>query len=239
MTALISPIARVPVSESLYRQLQERITSGAWKAGQRLPSERALSEESGVNRNGVREAIKRLQQAGLVAVQQGGNHEVLDLRREAGLELLPSLVVDARGRFQPAVVAGLMSMRSVIAPEIAAEAALHGGAALADELEALLARMELDRKRPRLLQEHALTFWQALVDQCDNIAYQLAFNTFRKTYLKAWDRLTVTMAAEFGDLLNLRAIASAVRSAQADAARAAARRHVELGRAGLTAALRT
>ncbi|UUY06381.1 winged helix-turn-helix domain-containing protein [Svornostia abyssi] len=39
--------------------------------GDPLPSERVLAEQFGINRHAVREAIKRLQQAGLVVVSQG------------------------------------------------------------------------------------------------------------------------------------------------------------------------
>ena len=42
-----------------------RILEGKLEAGSALPSERFLAEEFGVNRHAVREALKRLEQAGL------------------------------------------------------------------------------------------------------------------------------------------------------------------------------
>src|SRR5579885_2113472 len=132
------PVRRQSLSESVYLQLQDKIVRGELAPGSALPAERLLSETLQVNRGAVREAIKRLQQAGLVAVRQGGNHVVQDYEAEGGLELLPSLLLDKRGRINGAVVRSIMAMRSALAPDIAAAAAGKGGAALAGQLDALL-----------------------------------------------------------------------------------------------------
>ncbi|NBD19828.1 GntR family transcriptional regulator [Aquabacterium fontiphilum] len=229
MTAVLHTIERLPLSEALYRQLKDRIVAGDFRPGDRLPSERVLSEETGVNRGAVREAIKRLQQAGLVAVRQGGNHEVLDYLQEAGPELLPWLLMDRHGVFSPKVVRDLMAMRSVLAPEIARAAALHGGDALHASLLATWQTMVLRQDDVRALQRHALQYWQALVTGSQNVAFQLSFNAMRKSYLKAWDAMTTVMADEFRDLDNLRAITDAVLRRDPLAATEAARRHVRIG----------
>lgn len=100
-------IARTTVSDAVYRRLRDQILSSGAEAGAPLPSERTLSETFGVNRHAVREAIKRLQQAGLVTVVHGGATRVTDWRREGGPELLV------------AVASGLdASERSKLADEI-------------------------------------------------------------------------------------------------------------------------
>src|ERR1044071_635242 len=134
-------VPRLPLSESVYRQLRDKIVRRELAPGDPLPSERDLSELLGVNRGAVREGIKRLQQAGLVAVRHGGNHVVLDFHAEGGLELLPSLLVDAAGNVNPSVAKSVMAMRSSIAPDIAASAAEKGGAKTADQLDAIVSRM--------------------------------------------------------------------------------------------------
>jgi GntR family transcriptional repressor for pyruvate dehydrogenase complex len=187
-----------------------------------------------VNRGAVREAIKRLQQAGLVAVRQGGNHVVRDYLSEGGLELLPNLLVDKQGRLNGAVVRSILAMRSSLAPDIAAAAAKKGGKALADELDALLAQMRLDSGDSRALQTHALTYWKKLVERGGN----LAFNSMSKTYTAAWDVLTPVLEKEFRDFENLAAIAAAVRKGNGAAAGEAGLRHVEIGRSALERALK-
>lgn len=226
------------LSESVYRQLSDKILRLELVAGDALPAERELSEAFGVNRGAVREAIKRLQQAGLVAVRQGGKSVVLDYLNEGGMELLPSLLVDKQGRLNGTVVRSIMAMRSSLAPDIAAAAAKKGGAKLADELDALLVQMKADAKNPKALQDHALIFWKKLVERGGNIAFRLAFNSMTKTYTQVWDALTPVLENEFRDHANLGAIVAAVRKGDAEKARAAGLRHVEIGRTALEAAIK-
>jgi GntR family transcriptional repressor for pyruvate dehydrogenase complex len=235
MDKLLEPILWQPLSDALYVRLKGKIIDGELKPGDRLPSECVLSEESGVNRGAVREAIKRLQQAGLVAVKQGGKHEVLDYRQQGSLALLPSLLINSKGMVDAKVVRDIMGMRSALAPEIAAEAARLGGPALADKLDPVLCVVEDRLHDLAALQVAAMHFWQILVIASDNVGYQLAFNSMRTTYQKAWGKLTYVMAREFQDLDNLRTIAAAVGRGDPDAARAAARAHVELGRQAVDA----
>ncbi len=230
---MFQAIAREPVSEGVYRQLKQRIVTRELSPGTELPAERLLAEKLGVNRGAVREAIKRLQQAGLIAVRQGGNHLVLDYETEGGLELLPSLLTDAKGKINPAVARSIMGMRSAFAPDIAAAAAERGGAELAEALDAVLQQMRASAKNLEALQEHALEFWQLMVERCGNIAFRLAFNSMRKTYRKIRGLLTQVMEAEFRDFDNLQRLANAVRAGDGETARACGRKHVEIGRVAL------
>ena len=233
----LEPVSRQSLSESVYLQLQDKIVRGELAPESALPSERALSEALAVNRGAVREAIKRLQQAGLVAVRHGGNHTIRNFEEEAGLELLPSLLVDGRGRLDIGVLRSIMAMRSALAPEVAASAAEKGGEALAAKLEALLDRMRQAERDLVQLQALVFDFWKTLVAGSGNIAFRLAFNSMTKTYVQAWDAMRSTLEPELRDIGNLRAIAAAVRARDAQAARTAARRHIEIGRAAMDKAL--
>ena len=233
----LEPVARQSLSESVFLQLQDKIVRGELAPESALPSERALSEALAVNRGAVREAIKRLQQAVLVAVRHGGNHTIRNFEEEAGLELLPSLLVDGRGRLDIGVLRSIMAMRSALAPEVAASAAEKGGEALAAKLEALLDRMRQAERDLVQLQSLVFDFWKTLVAGSGNIAFRLAFNSMTKTYVQAWDAIRTTLEPELRDIGNLRAIAAAVRARDAQAARTAARRHIEIGRAAMDKAL--
>jgi DNA-binding FadR family transcriptional regulator len=233
----LEPVSRQSLSESVFLQLQDKIVRGELAPESALPSERALSEALAVNRGAVREAIKRLQQAGLVAVRHGGNHTIRNYEDEAGLELLPSLLVDGRGRLDIEVLRAIMAMRSALAPEIAASAAEKGGQALAAKLDGLLAKMRQSERDLAQLQSLVFEFWKELVAGSGNIAFRLAFNSMTKTYVQAWDAIRTTLEPELRDAKNLRAIAAAIRARDAQAARAAARRHIEIGRAAMDKAL--
>lgn len=59
--------------EEVAAQIREELAKGHLKVGNRLPSERALSEQFGVARNTVREALRSLENAGLVRLQKGAS----------------------------------------------------------------------------------------------------------------------------------------------------------------------
>ena len=237
--ATFTAVRKQSLSESVFRQLHDKIVRQELKAGSELPAERELAETLGVNRGALREAIKRLQQAGLVAVRHGGNHVVLDYLEEGGMELLPSLLVSPQGRLNNSVIRSIMAMRSSLAPDIAAAAARKPNLPLAHELDALLAQMRAPGTNLKTLQGHALAFWKLLVRNGGNIAFRLAFNSMTKTYTQVWSALTPILEKEFRDFENLTVIVAAVRAGAPEQARIAGRAHVEIGRQALEKALDT
>jgi GntR family transcriptional regulator, transcriptional repressor for pyruvate dehydrogenase complex len=62
---------RESTSGELARKMIDYLLSGMLRAGQRIPSERQLSEALGVGRGAIREAIKSLSLLGLVEQRQG------------------------------------------------------------------------------------------------------------------------------------------------------------------------
>ena len=89
----VNPIPRgSTVSDAVFARFVEEILSGRWPAGEPVPSERELALAWQVNRHAVREALKRVQQAGLVRISHGGKTRVLDWRTHAGLDVLSGLV---------------------------------------------------------------------------------------------------------------------------------------------------
>ena len=59
------------LSDQVADVLAERVLTGAWPAGHRLPSEPELVETFGVSRSVVRDAVRSLAARGLVEVRQG------------------------------------------------------------------------------------------------------------------------------------------------------------------------
>ncbi|MEU3573265.1 GntR family transcriptional regulator, partial [Kitasatospora sp. NPDC036755] len=60
-----------PLAEQAAALLEERIRSGGWPVGGKLPGEVALAAELGVGRSTVREALRTLAAAGMVQSRQG------------------------------------------------------------------------------------------------------------------------------------------------------------------------
>jgi len=68
---IFKPIKPQKISEEVLSQLKKSILRGVFKAGDKLPSERQLTEQFHVSRGVVREAIKALEVTGFVNIRQG------------------------------------------------------------------------------------------------------------------------------------------------------------------------
>jgi GntR family transcriptional repressor for pyruvate dehydrogenase complex len=60
-----------PLPQVVARQLQQLILKGEWKAGEKIPSQRMLSEEYAVSRASLREALLTLETLGLIRTEPG------------------------------------------------------------------------------------------------------------------------------------------------------------------------
>lgn len=176
---MFKPVEKKSLSDAVFEQLRDEIVSGRMEPGSTLPAERALCEMLNVNRGAVREALKRLEQAKLVSIQHGGATRVLDFRETAGLDLIASLVTDAKGKIDGEVVQGFMELRSAVGTDIARRCAARSperGETLrqiADDMAGANGNLE------RLL-ELNMRFWNELVDGSDNVAYRLVYNSVRQ-----------------------------------------------------------
>ncbi|MEB3068684.1 FadR/GntR family transcriptional regulator [[Mycobacterium] vasticus] len=213
----LAPIARTAISDTIFVRLVEEILTGRLAAGEPLPSERELSLTLQVNRHAVREALKRLQQAGLVRISHGGKTRVLDWRTSAGLDALTGLavagVIPARQ-----IIGDVAVMRRSIAADAARLCARRASpeqrAAITAAAAAYPVSGELD-----LVIDADLTFWIAVIDGSANIAYRLALNTLVAAYDEIGrDAIYALGAAEFADRSAHIDLAAAIAAADADRA---------------------
>jgi DNA-binding FadR family transcriptional regulator len=209
------------LSGRIHSQLRRDILAGRYVAGEALPSERKLSEDLGASRHAVREALKRLQQAGLVAISHGGATRVRDWRHHGGLELL--LEIGAEGDAPPELraVQAAMEMRACIGADAARRAAQRAGEDirrdLVDRAEQLAAVDE-----PAARNAHYEVLWDLIIDGSKNVAYRLALTT-----LVAGQQIASVgaeaVASELADVRAIRALARAVAEGDGDIAHARAR----------------
>ena len=64
-------VSKQPLHSRLYASMVDRIRSGVWPEGTRVPSENALMEEFGTSRGPVRQALARLRTEGLIVGGRG------------------------------------------------------------------------------------------------------------------------------------------------------------------------
>ena len=148
-TAAFSKLKVVPRSAQVREHLEASIARGTFRPGERLPSERELTEIFGVSRVSVREAIRSLDALGMVEVRQGQGCFVatpadrrarttspaVTVHREEALELLRVRgALDGLAARQAAARAdgdGVAAIREAhVAFGLTAASADHGGAEL-------------------------------------------------------------------------------------------------------------
>lgn len=209
----------------MHARLREEILAGRYGPGAALPSERDLSESLGVNRHAVREALKRLEQAGLVHIAQGGATRVLDWRAHGGLDLLLDLVFAGDEPFDSDVMRAILELRATIgadaARRCAARAPSDARAGVAQAAEAVARARDMDA---RVAAHERL--WALIVDGADNIAYRLAFNTL----VVGLDRIPGAASAILPEATladDVRALGQAIQAGDGEAAVDAAWRMLE------------
>jgi GntR family transcriptional regulator, transcriptional repressor for pyruvate dehydrogenase complex len=205
------------VSGRVYEHLRAEILAGA----ETLPSERRLSEDLGASRHAVREALKRLQQSGLIRISHGGATKVRDWRRHGGLEVLLELDELPAGL---GIERAVMEMRASVGADAARRAATRATAVQRAELEA---RAEMLAAEQDLGVRNSLyeAFWDLIIDAADNLAYRLALNTLQAGRQMSVDAPRV--AAELDDPPAIRALAAAIANADEVTAQARAQELLE------------
>ncbi|MEP2031344.1 MAG: transcriptional regulator NanR [Paracoccaceae bacterium] len=76
-------ITRLKLSEQVLERLRAMIISGELKAGDKVPSERALMARFGVGRPAVREALQSLDTQGLITITHGERSRVNELSAQS------------------------------------------------------------------------------------------------------------------------------------------------------------
>ncbi len=71
MQLILNSDGELPIFRQVALALQQKILSGELQPGERLPAETALASENGIHRSTVREAIRSLEQMGLVLREPG------------------------------------------------------------------------------------------------------------------------------------------------------------------------
>lgn len=213
----LNPIPRAArVSDTVFARLVDEILSGRWPAARSAPSERELALALQVNRHSVREALKRLQQAGLVQIGQGGKTLVLDWRTHAGLDMLAALasagVVPLNTAFADVAV-----MRRTVGADAARLCALRADD---EQLAAVAAAAAYPESGDlTVFRDADLVLWTAVVVGSGNIAYRLALNTLVRSTDDVGRELFIDLNAEmFIDRSAHLELAAAITARDADAA---------------------
>ena len=209
------------VSDDVFRRLTEEILGGVYEPGEKLPTQRALARDLGVNMASIREAVKRLEQLRLVEVRHGDAMRVADWRTSGGLDVLAHLLFRAGG-LDANTLTELMEARALMLSESARLAATRRTAEQADVLKETAGRIaEAEDARTAQLLDWA--FYATIVEAAGNLVLTLVMNSIRHVYFQRAD-LFAKVVDDHHELAPLYAqAANAIADQDPDAAAAATR----------------
>lgn len=160
------PVAQEKLSVGITRQIEDLILRGILRPGERLPSERELSERMDVSRPSLREALADLQERGLLTARAGAGVFVADV---LGSAFSPSLI--ALFATHPVALFDTISFRRDMEGLAASRAARHGTDTDLAVIDAVFKRMEAAHKKSDPAEEAQLDadFHLAIIEASHNI----------------------------------------------------------------------
>jgi GntR family transcriptional regulator, transcriptional repressor for pyruvate dehydrogenase complex len=214
-------IRRNKVYEEVARQI-ERLILNKLQPGDKLPSERELAETLGVSRGSIRDAIRSLELLGLVEPRQGAGTIVREVTADALVNPLANMLVRQREH-----VAELLDFRKMLEPPLAGRAAMHASPDEISEMEEILRR-----------QEAKLSKGEVAIGEDSDFHYSVALASGNGVVLKLLDvlmdllRETRERSLQVAgrpqkSLAGHKRILAAIKRGDAEAAKAAMRRHIE------------
>ncbi len=217
----IEVVHKTKVYKTVADQLQRMIRDGLIKAGDWLPPERDLAEKFDVSRGSLRDAIRNLEQLGLVEPRHGEGTVVCNPSAESLITPLAALIVN-----QQNLLSDLLEFRRMIEPTLAARAAAQSSAEEVVQMAEILDRQKKKVDRGELAIEEDSKFHDAIARAARNGVVLKVLDVFmdllresRERSLQIAGRLQKSLAGHYR-------ILGAIRRHDAAGAEAAMRQHL-------------
>jgi len=214
-------IRRNKVYEEVAQQI-ERLILKELRPGDKLPPERELAEILRVSRSSVRDAIRGLELRGLVEPRQGAGTIV----REPSAEPLANPFANALKRRRE-MVSELLDFRKMLEPPLAARAATHASADEISEMEEILQRQEAKQAQGDAAVAEDAEFHYSVALASGNSVVLKVIDIIMDLLRDTRERSLQVEGRPEKSLAGHRRILRAVKRHDAEAAKAAMRRHIE------------
>lgn len=219
---VLQPIHAEPAYKLAARTMRDRILNGDIKVGDVLPSELALADLLQVNRSTVREAIRLLEENGIVSRKPGGKKLFVSIPKRAEL----SSRMTAAMVLQKIKLDELYDTMRVLEPAIAADAARNITRDQIDRLRANLRATEAQLFDQGALARLDIEFHDLLAEACGNRAMQLCRHPIGELFYPAFDAVMRRLNAGERMLAAHRSIFEAVRRGDSETAQDWMTKHI-------------
>ena len=210
------------LGDEVYRQLIEWLRGTGYKVGERLPGERELARRFGVSRPVLREALRALEQQGLIVIQPGRGIFVRGDGVSTAVEAVANSL-DARN----ISINELAESRRLVEPHIAAVAAERRTAADIESLERALAKMEGAQSDKEAFMAGVWDFHNALANATRNRVFAIWTQPMMNHIFHSRKEVVGLTEVRNRALACHAEILRAVREQDVEGARAATHRHID------------
>ena len=214
-------VRRNRVYEEVAKQI-ERLILKKLKPGDKLPSERELAELLGVSRGSIRDAIRSLELVGLVETRQGTGTIVREISADALLHPFANAL-----KRRKELVSELLDFRKMLEPPLAARAATRATPEEVLEMEEILRRQEQRQRQGDAAVAEDAEFHYSVALASDNSVVLKVIDILMDVLRDTRARSLQVEGRPQRSLAGHRRILAAIRNHDAEAARAAMRRHLE------------
>lgn len=211
-----------PAYRQVVRSIEAKIMSGQWSVGDRVPSETTMANDFGVHRSTVREAVRVLEQNGLVRRHDGGKLLYVTAPREA----------DISARITAAIVLHEISFLELwesmrcFEPVLAECAARRIDDETLDLLQANLNKTKASLEDRQALVQLDIAFHQIIARASRNRALQLCRQPISQLFYPSFSKVLTSRSAGERLLFAHEKIVQALRNRDATGAKSWMDKHI-------------
>ena len=135
---MFEPVKTQRISDEILRQIRAAVLGGKFQVGERLPNERSLAEQFAASRSSVREALRGLEQEGVIYIKKGinGGVFVADMDHRVVSRSFQTLL-----QLRKITIDHIAEVRLIFEPEAARLAALRSTPEDLREMEEVIEKM--------------------------------------------------------------------------------------------------
>jgi GntR family transcriptional repressor for pyruvate dehydrogenase complex len=162
---MFQTIKKARLSDEIVKQIKDTLFAGKLQAGDRLPTERALAEQFETSRASVREALRTLEQEGMIHIRKGvsGGIFIADLDHRPVMNSFQTLL-----HLKKISIDNIAEVRLIFEPEAARLAAEKATEADLRELEEVIQQMSMAVQERELPSSFDLKFHQIIARATGN-----------------------------------------------------------------------
>jgi GntR family transcriptional repressor for pyruvate dehydrogenase complex len=220
---MFSTIKKARLSDEIVRQIKETLFAGKLQAGDRLPAERELAEQFETSRASVREALRTLEQEGMIEVRKGlgGGAFIADLDHRPVAKSFQTLL-----SLKKISIDNIAEVRLIFEPEAARLAAERITEEDLRELEDVIERMSVAVEKREMPDSFDLKFHQIIARAARNPILAMLAESMLGVASKAITELHPSMDTLRHVLASHRKVFEAIRKRNGKLAYRTMRQHI-------------